>query len=144
MTKLQLSVFCLSFGLIVSGAKASDCEGAITADEALKAEDARSPPEGDSSSRMGQGRAPFAADRHQGSADRARRLWQGSGARRPLFAPAEENPPERPNGRLRASVRLGAHAPMWTLRSGGPDQRFVSQAWTIDPPPRMAGPVEMG
>ena len=41
MTKLQLSVFCLSFGLIVSGAKASDCEGAITADEALKAEDAR-------------------------------------------------------------------------------------------------------
>ena len=41
MTKLQLSVFCLSFGLIVSGAKASDCEGAITADEALRAEDAR-------------------------------------------------------------------------------------------------------
>jgi hypothetical protein len=41
VTKLQLSVFCLSFGLIVSGAKASDCEGAITADEALRAEDAR-------------------------------------------------------------------------------------------------------
>ena len=28
-------------GLMLSGAKAADCDGAITADEALKAEDAR-------------------------------------------------------------------------------------------------------
>jgi hypothetical protein len=43
MTKLQLSAFfgCLIFGLTLSGARAADCDGAITADEALKAEDAR-------------------------------------------------------------------------------------------------------
>jgi ketosteroid isomerase-like protein len=32
---------CLAIGPIVAGAKAADCDGAITADEALKAEDSR-------------------------------------------------------------------------------------------------------
>jgi ketosteroid isomerase-like protein len=43
MKKLQLSALCgcLVFGLMVSAAKAADCDGAITADEALKAEDSR-------------------------------------------------------------------------------------------------------
>ena len=43
MMKLQPSAFfgCLIFGLTLSGARAADCDGAITADEALKAEDAR-------------------------------------------------------------------------------------------------------
>jgi hypothetical protein len=43
MTKLQLSAFCgcLIFGLTISGAKAAGCDGAITADDALKAEDLR-------------------------------------------------------------------------------------------------------
>jgi hypothetical protein len=39
--RLNASVGCLIFGLMLSGAKAADCDGAITADEALKAEDAR-------------------------------------------------------------------------------------------------------
>jgi hypothetical protein len=39
--RLSASVGCLIFGLMLSGAKAADCDGAITADEALKAEDAR-------------------------------------------------------------------------------------------------------
>lgn len=43
MSKYRLSALfgCLILGLTVSGAKAADCDGAITADEALKAEDAR-------------------------------------------------------------------------------------------------------
>jgi ketosteroid isomerase-like protein len=32
---------CLIFGPMIAGAKAADCDGAITADEALKGEDAR-------------------------------------------------------------------------------------------------------
>jgi Domain of unknown function (DUF4440) len=42
MTKLLLGAFCgyLAFGLVL-GAKAAECDGAITADEALKGEDAR-------------------------------------------------------------------------------------------------------
>jgi len=32
---------CLAIGPMVAGAKAADCDGAITADEALKAEDSR-------------------------------------------------------------------------------------------------------
>jgi hypothetical protein len=38
--RLNASVGCLIFALMLSGAKAADCDGAITADEALKAEDA--------------------------------------------------------------------------------------------------------
>jgi Domain of unknown function (DUF4440) len=43
MTKFRLAalVGCMIVGLTVSAAKAADCDGAITADEALKAEDAR-------------------------------------------------------------------------------------------------------
>jgi Domain of unknown function (DUF4440) len=43
MTKFRLSALfgCIILGLTVSAAKAADCDGAITADEALKAEDAR-------------------------------------------------------------------------------------------------------
>jgi Domain of unknown function (DUF4440) len=43
MTKLILRACCayLMFGLIIAGARAADCAGAITADEALKAEDSR-------------------------------------------------------------------------------------------------------
>jgi ketosteroid isomerase-like protein len=32
---------CLTLGAMIAGAKAAECDGAITADEALKAEDAR-------------------------------------------------------------------------------------------------------
>ena len=41
--KFRLSALfgCLILGLTVSAARAADCDGAITADEALKAEDAR-------------------------------------------------------------------------------------------------------
>lgn len=43
MTKFRLSALfgSLILGLTASAAKAADCDGAITADEALKAEDAR-------------------------------------------------------------------------------------------------------
>ena len=43
MAKLLLRAFfgCLIFGVILSAAKAADCDGALTADEALKGEDAR-------------------------------------------------------------------------------------------------------
>ena len=43
MTKILLRAFfgCMMFGLIVGGARAADCSGAITTDEALKAEDSR-------------------------------------------------------------------------------------------------------
>jgi Domain of unknown function (DUF4440) len=43
MTKFRLSALfgCVILGLTVSAAKAVDCDGAITSDEALKAEDAR-------------------------------------------------------------------------------------------------------
>jgi hypothetical protein len=43
MSKSRLSALfgCLILGLTVSAAKAADCDGAITADEAMKAEDAR-------------------------------------------------------------------------------------------------------
>ena len=43
MTKLILRACCayLVFGLIITGARAADCAGTITADEALKAEDSR-------------------------------------------------------------------------------------------------------
>jgi Domain of unknown function (DUF4440) len=43
MTKFRLSALfgCIILGLTVSAARAADCDGAITADEALKAEDAR-------------------------------------------------------------------------------------------------------
>jgi hypothetical protein len=43
MTKFLIRAFCayLIFGLIVAGARAAGCDGAITADDALKAEDSR-------------------------------------------------------------------------------------------------------
>ena len=43
MTKFLLRAFCayLIFGLVIAGARAAGCEGAITADDALKAEDLR-------------------------------------------------------------------------------------------------------
>jgi hypothetical protein len=43
MTKFRLGALfgCLILGLTASAAKAADCEGAITADDALKAEDSR-------------------------------------------------------------------------------------------------------
>jgi Domain of unknown function (DUF4440) len=43
MTKFLLRAFCgyLMFGLIIAGARAAGCEGVITADDALKAEDLR-------------------------------------------------------------------------------------------------------
>jgi Domain of unknown function (DUF4440) len=43
MTKLLLRTFCgcVVFGIIITGARAAGCEGAITADDALKAEDLR-------------------------------------------------------------------------------------------------------
>jgi hypothetical protein len=43
MTKLLLGAFCgyLILGLAISQARAAECDGAITADEALKGEDAR-------------------------------------------------------------------------------------------------------
>jgi ketosteroid isomerase-like protein len=43
MTKLLFGAFCgyLIFGMALSGARAADCDGAITADDALKGEDAR-------------------------------------------------------------------------------------------------------
>jgi hypothetical protein len=43
MTIFRLRAFfgCMMFGLIAAGARAEDCSGAITADEALKAEDSR-------------------------------------------------------------------------------------------------------
>jgi uncharacterized protein DUF4440 len=43
MSNLRIAALfgCLALGLTASAAKAADCEGAITADEALKAEDAR-------------------------------------------------------------------------------------------------------
>jgi hypothetical protein len=43
MTKLLLRALCgsLIFGLMLSGAGAADCDGPITADDALKAEDSR-------------------------------------------------------------------------------------------------------
>jgi hypothetical protein len=39
------------------------------------------------------------------------------------------------------SLSYGRWRPLASSQLGG---RFVSHAWTIDPPPRMAGPVEMG
>src|SRR5580698_2631695 len=39
--RLNASVGCLIFALMLSGAKAAECDGAITADEALKAEASR-------------------------------------------------------------------------------------------------------
>jgi hypothetical protein len=43
MTRFLLRAFCgyLMFGLTIAGARAAECEGAITADDALKAEDLR-------------------------------------------------------------------------------------------------------
>ena len=102
MTKLQLSVFCLSFGLIVSGAKASDCEGAITADEALKAEDARYAAQANSDFDKYLAAHNLPISTHAGIPDTSEMMYLGldKGWVRPNEIPnAVGNPPRKPGDR---------------------------------------------